>query len=265
MTAGSSPLDDRVAEIALLVGSPHRVRILLALYERDGCTRDELRELVDASRTTVHRNVDALEDHGWITTSAVEYAITPAGALVTEELRDLVETVGLAAELRDVLRWLPREELGFDLRALSDARITVGTPTDPYAPIRRLADRLTTASAVRGLFPAASPATVDAVHSRATDGVDWSIVLGAAVREALESNPAYASRFEDLQAAEELDLYAVTGSVPFYLGLVDGEVQLGIVNGDAVMKALVESEAPAVEAWADEVFADYRARATPVE
>lgn len=272
MTGGrSQPIAERsqlrscVSEIAFLVGSPHRVRILRALYDQDGCTRGELRALVDASRTTVQRNVQALEERGWITNASVEYAITPAGALVTEELLGLVETMQLATDLRDVLCWLPRAELGFDLRELNDATITVATPTNPYAPVNRLADTLETAGQLRGIFSAATLATLDIAHARvAVDGVDWSIVLAATVHEALESSPAYAERFDDLLAADRFDLYAYPDGVPFYLGIFDDELQLGIENGDGVLKALVQSTSATVREWGAKVFTDYRARSTPL-
>lgn len=272
MTDGSSrlvppgsSLQTSVDEIAFLVGSTHRVRILGALYDRDACSRDELRDLVDASRTTVQRNVQALEERGWITNSSVEYDITPAGALVTEELLGLVETMQLATDLRNALRWLPREELGFDLRELRDAEVTVASPTSPYAPVDRLVAALETATRFRGLFATASLPTVEVLRSRAgVAGPDWCVILAADGRAALESS-GYADRFATLRAADALDLCTYTGDVPFYLGLLDDEVQLGFTDGDGVLKALVQSASPTVREWADDTFEAYYDESAPVE
>lgn len=271
MTDGSSrlvppesSLQTSVDEIAFLVGSAHRVRILGALYDRDACSRDELRELVDASRTTVQRNVQALEERGWITNSSVEYDITPVGALVTEELLGLVETMQLATDLRKALRWLPREELGFDLRELRDAAVTVASPTSPYAPVDQLVTALETATRFRGLFATASLATVEVLQSRAgVADTHWCVILTADGREALSSD--YAERFASLRAADALDLHAYPGDVPFYLGLLDDEVQLGFTDGDGVLKALVQSTSPTVREWADDTFEAYYDESAPVE
>lgn len=255
-----------VNEVAFLVGSPHRIRILQELFERGTRTRDDLRDCVDASRTTVQRNVQALEERGWITNSSVEYSITPCGALVAAELLDVIETTALATELRDVLRWLPQSEIGFDLHELQDARITVSRPANPYAPANRHAETLAETGRFQGLITSLSLPALNAVHPRvAAEEGDWTIVAGVEALDTLDSSPEYADGFEDFRDADCVDLYSYDGSVPFYLGLVGETVQLGLENDEGMPQALIESDSPAVRDWAERTLAEYERESDAVQ
>ncbi|MFB6172369.1 MAG: helix-turn-helix transcriptional regulator [Haloarculaceae archaeon] len=254
-----SEFERRLEEVSFLAGSTCRVRLLSVLARRGRLTRDELRDVADASRTTVQRNLDALEERGWIASSAREYRATPCGALVVEELCGLLETVGVAVQLQTGLQWLPRGALDFDLRHLADARVTVATASDPYAPVNRYAQTLEAATRFRGVV---SSVGFDAL--RTVDGTadrDWTVVLDADALETLQTTAAYAAAFASSVQAESVDLYVYGGGVPFSLGLVDGRVEIGVEDDEGMPRALIETESERVREWAAETVADYRQQA----
>jgi len=252
-----------VEEAAFVVGSPNRVQLLAELYESDRCSRDDLREAVDASRTTVQRNLAALEDRGLVRGSGREYRLTPCGELVATVALSFLDATATAKKLRDVLRWLPREQVDFDLRLLADATVTRATSSDPYAPVLRQAATLRDADRFRGLLPSLSPTALDAAHHRSTDADgEWTLLVAAESLDALASRQASATPLLDCAGTDGVEVCSYAGEVPFYLGLTDQQVQLGVGNEQGVPRGLVETDHERVRRWADEVFARYRRQAS---
>jgi predicted transcriptional regulator len=252
-----------VEEAAFLVGSPNRVQLLAELYESDRCSRDALRAAVDASRTTVQRNLTALEDRGWVRRSGRQYRLTPCGELVAAEVLSFADATATAKRLRDVLQWLPREEFDFDLRLLADASITQATSSDPYAPVHRQAATMESAERFCGLLPSVSPTALNAAHHRISDGDgEWTFIVAADSLAALESRPASAAPLLDCAGADCVEVYSYAGDVPFYLGVSGQHVQLGVEDDEGVPRGLVETDHDRVRGWADDVVARYRRQAS---
>jgi len=123
---------DPFGEISFLTRSENRVRVLMALADKP---RTE-RRLVDEtgiSDVTAGRIIEDFADRGWIREDDGTYRMSTVGELVADDYRRLEDSMDLACRLAPVLEYLPLEEMDFEFRHLTDARVS-----DPerFEPIR---------------------------------------------------------------------------------------------------------------------------------
>lgn len=156
-------------DIASLANSENRVAVFGTLVEASR-SRDEVREQVDASRVTVARILRELEARGWIEHSGNEYAVTPRGEWVCEEVTRLIEEMEAEQRLREPLQWFPSDLLTFDVQCLRDAELILLDGSDTTAVVRRIVEFHRSGERVRGISPGesygASPCPVDGSAAR---------------------------------------------------------------------------------------------------
>lgn len=257
--------DEEIDEIAFLTRSPVRVRVLNALNGTEHLTRCELRERIDGVRTTVTRNLNALEDRGWIEHDAEGYTITSCGRMIADELIDLAERMSTAVDLRPALRWLDVERLDIGIGELKRAEITTADSTNPYAPAEERAEFFRRSERVRTALPTMDKQILRACRRTAqSDDSEVELVVDAGTVERFRSEPRYADLFEEVR--RECTVLRYDGSIPYYIGVADGTVQLGTTDGDNVTKVLLRfEEQPEVRSWATERIAQFEEGARPVE
>ncbi|PSQ02829.1 winged helix-turn-helix domain-containing protein [Halobacteriales archaeon QS_5_70_17] len=264
-----------VEAIAFLAGSETRVRLLEELAgstdsdsdpeaEAEGLSRGDLRERLDAARTTITRNLEALIDRGWVRETEGRYVATPAGRLVAGALANARAAVGTADRLTPFLRWFPADEPEPPVEALRGARVVTGESGDPYAPVNTIVNCIRRSGGGRVLLPFLGLHAFEACHERVVeDGTTHEVVVTPAVAETLRTGD-YAGLFADLRACDRFAAYVYDGEIPYYLGLIDErEVEIG-VDEDGTPRALLRSEAPEVREWAEAVYERYRAPARPI-
>lgn len=258
-------LDDAAEDIAFIARSPDRIRIMAELLAHGQRSRDDLRAASDTSRTTVQRNLDALEERGWISNRGQRYEISPCGRLVTEAVLELVDTAGVANELQEFLRWTSLDDLDLDLRLLADAEITVVDSRDPYAPVNQHVEALEDADHYRLLLPVVGLDAMKTSHEGVMAGEQSGVVvLQREAAETVRSKPEYESLYADFLESERFRIFVVEEDVPFYLGLIDDLVQIGVEDDEGVPRALLESTADEVRDWAQMKYTGYRQQATEV-
>lgn len=255
-----------IDHIAFLARSKARVELLEELLERESVERHECREAVDASRSTVSRTLDALEERGWVACDGRQYELTATGSVVAESFLDLVDTVGTAEELAAFLRHFPIEEFDLELAALGDAEVVVSTEGDPYAPATRQNDLMLAASRFRGLFPSIEIEGSRMLRERVVaDDIDSEFVVSPAVAETI-TRGEYARLYRDMIEAGGQRVFAADESLPFYLGLVDDEeVHVGVEDEEGYPRALLVSTAPSVRDWAEDCYESHRDAAERLE
>lgn len=258
------PYDNAVEEINLLTQSPVRVRILKLLHEQGELDRRELTEQFDVSRVTVKRNLDALEQQGWIANSRPGYGITPLGEIVVEEFYPAIDTFKLNQTLRPFLQWFPEDDLEFDVRALADAKVVVSDSSNPYAPVNRHLEVMQSADRFRCLLPAVALQPMMAARDCVIEyDQEQEVVFGANVASTLEEEPEYEEVIDELAELDNCRLLVARSELSYYLGLCEECVQIGVEDDDGVPKALVETEAEEVREWAEGTYQDYLIRAEP--
>ncbi|TYL36094.1 transcriptional regulator [Natronococcus pandeyae] len=247
-----------------LTQSPVRVRILELLYENGELQKRELRDRIDASRVTVRRNVNALEERDLITITGRTCEITAFGEVVVEDVLPALKTVDVLERLRPFVRWFPDDELEFDMRALEDATIITSDSNDPYAPVNRHIEVMENADRFRGLLPAVGlPAMTVAYDCTVEAGYQHEIVISERLAQTVLNRRGYKELLDEMLASGNCNLFVSDREIRFYLGLFEECVQIGVEDDDGTPKALVETDAEEVREWAEQTYDHYLTQAKP--
>jgi len=237
---------------------------LLACVNDAPKTKRTLEDELDISRSTIDRAIRELELLDLVTYTSDGYAITPIGTLLAEECASFLETVDVAMRLDEVLRWVPSDELELDVRFFDDAELLTPEPGDPYAMINRHVQLLQSAEYVRCMLPVIGLHGHEAAHDSIVDGDGESeLIVTESVASTLLESPDYAPLTDELLATDRFELYVYDGSVPYFLGVFDGLVQLG-ADDDGDPKAMLETDTDEVREWAHQKLDAYRDAATSI-
>lgn len=251
-------------DIEFLARSETRTRLVKMLYRDGELGRDELRDRLDASRTTVQRNLDALEDRGWVRNGNRTYSLATCGELIAEDFLDLVETASIADRLQPVLRHVDRSELDLDYSSLTEADVLTAEPGDPWSMVNRHVERLKEANDVRALLPVTGLHAMEVGHDRVVNHGATSVhVASPAIVDTFENEPAYREYYEELAETDRYRLLRYSGDIPYFLGIIDDVVQIG-VDEAGEPRALLETTDETVREWAERTFARYRDGAEPL-
>lgn len=256
MEGEADPLD----RLSVLVRSRTRVEILERLASSGATTQRELRDCLDASRSTIVRALSALERQGWIERTPESYRITTSGEFVAEGLDELLETVRLTEELSAFLEWFPHGDVELDPASLRDAEVTTSTPSDPYAPARTQTEFVRAVGRFVGFLPAIDLEGTKIVRDRIANGeLTAEIVIPDEVAETVRDEP-YAPLFRDMFRTGRLSVLVVD-RLPFYLGLDgDDRVQIGVADEEGIPRALLETNAEPARSWAEAYYSEHRNR-----
>lgn len=263
---GGNSEQDAVAEVAYLARSLNRVRLLAAIREAGEIERQPLKDEFEMARTTLVRNLESLEARGWITTDPPStYALTAAGELVADAFADLTRVIQLTKRLDPVLRSLPAEPLELDPCLLADADVVVSTETDPFAPVHRHVEALKHSESARLCLAVVGQQALEEMGRRIQTGdVTVESVVERGVTETIQSNARYADLLGEQLETGRHDVFVYEGSIPFYLGILDDTVQIGVEDAAGIPHALLETESPAVHDWAIDTYTTFREKAAPL-
>lgn len=253
-----APLDD----VDFLVRSRHRVSVLetLAAGER---TRADLHEMTGVSQPTLGRVLGDFEDRGWARRSGQLYALTPFGAVLADQLDELLGTVETMQRFREIAHYLPLSELPFDLRTFEDATVTLPRTADALAHVRRGEELVAGADSLRVLSPTIHPQLFDEVSDRLRAGDQrHEAVLQASALDAAFSDPTMTADVAGILDAEGVRVYRYDGSIPLPMGVADDRAFLLPLDEHGVPCALVETANETVRRWVADSFDEYRAEAT---
>jgi len=257
--------DDPVTAVEFLARSETRVRILDALADAGPLGTDALRDRLDASRTTIGRNLTALSERGWIASGNRTHELTTAGRWVLEDFTTLTDTVRDSVRFAPVFESIDPSSLGFDLRA-HEFEITTADPADPLKMVNRHVETVRAAEEVRALLPLTGAQAMKAAQDRLDEAEPtMTLVVSPQVATAFRSDPAYEAYLSDLRTADSVTVSVYDGEIPYYLGLFATTVELGFDDDDGRPTALLETDADAVYEWAAAEFETYHEAATPLD
>lgn len=245
--------------LSFLADSPVRARLIDAL-QRDGPARpSDLTEALEVSRATVHRNLSALTDRGWVRQDADGYAATTAGELVYDQFDSFRTGVETVERFERLLEIIPSTAVP-PLSILATADLVTAEPDKPHAPVMRYVEELTASetTTVRGISPVRSE-MFDHGHEQLLEaGVETELVMPVAVleREREESDEG----FEDALAIDGFDVYAIEEGLGYGLSVTDDRAFLGGYSDDNQLQALAVSTDDSFGDWATEAFENVRSR-----
>lgn len=257
-------MDDVLEPVSFLAGSSNRVAVLDALA--DGArTRDQLSEVIPASRVTVGRILDDFDDRWWVTAGESGYELTHLGRLLHAAFDDLLREVRRIDDLEPLLPSFPRA-LDLDLTLLDDAEVVLARPSNPFSILRGQALRLKSADGLRlvtgNLVPSLLWGLLECI-----DGGSARIELVAprSAYESLAADPATADGLRTLLTADVTDCAWHPVDVPGLTIRGDDGVDILVTNEHETPIGVVRSDSPDVLEWCERRFDTERAAASPVD
>lgn len=257
--------DEPIEAIGFLARSANRWWILRTLRDTGPMSERELREKGDATRTTLQRNLVTLEEQDWINQPTQRtYALTLAGEAIVEQFETFTQTVEVTERLASLLEWIPQDSFDLDLHHLADATISVSTNADPYAPVNDHMRAMKEGETFRCMVPAIGLPAMTVSRDCVERGCEHTIVVDPDAAETLRTDENYADVVADLTESDCCTLLEAADPVPYYLGIADDVVQIGVGDDEGKPQALVESRSDAVRSWAEETLDTYVDGARPL-
>jgi len=256
-------MDEVLEEMEFLALSANRVDVL-RLVAKAPQTRAELQAETGASQPTLGRILRDFETRRWVQTDAGTYTATATGRLVADGLSELYASLETDHQLRDLVDWLPVDELTFDLRALNGATITVPTQTRPSAPVTRVIDLVESATRVSVLSHAFNEQTLRAVTDWVTSGGTFSGVFSKAAIEPVADDAVLAQQLRTLLAADTARIRIYDGPVPLAVTVTDTRVSLLLRDDAGRLEAAIDTDNETVRSWAMDVYQQYDEQAEPL-
>jgi predicted transcriptional regulator len=258
-------MESALSEIEFLALSPNRVAVLRRLA-RDRHTRTDLAVATGASQATLGRILRDFEDRSWIRRVDGGYVATATGELVADGFLDLLEIMEIEGELRPIVRYLPTDALGVDLRRFEDATITVPSGTKPNAPVKRVLDILRTAESVRVFSHAFNEGSLTVIEERASAGeMTFRGVFSRRALDAVADDDGLRRRLDSLLDTPAAKVRVRDGEIPLAVTVADGVVHMLLRDTNGVLQASVDTDDAAVRSWAMETFGGYWEAAEPVD
>jgi len=243
---------DTIETLQFLVGSEVRIRLLATLNG----SREDARTLVDTldvPHSTVQRNLNKLEDRGWIdATVNRRYYTTPVGEMVLDSLENLLGTVQSMDGLAAFVDCVPFDEFEFDLDLLADADCVVADADTPAAPLNEFVELLATAPGFSLITPHWNPAYSDVIQRQLRRGNKVGLITAESQRSLLTGDGV--ASIESALDDENLRVQLADRTLPFGLAAVENQACLVGYRGGA-LRVLVESADPAIVEWT-EAFVD---------
>jgi len=255
---------DIIEELEFLARSPNRVQILTTLNETGHVKKEGLQAGIDGSRTTLTRNLDALEDRGWLRTDNHACTITPAGREIIADFQELVATANVTSRFQEFFKWLSADEFNLDLRTLANAELVVPEAGDPYTVVNQHIAKLENTAHMRALLPV----TGLHAHEKAREQIvandaEGELVVTPDVADTHQSSPKYEELTREMAATGRFAEYMYNGEISYGLALLDQTVQI-MVDENGEPRAMLETATTDVYNWAEETYETYKAQATQV-
>ncbi|WP_435066911.1 helix-turn-helix transcriptional regulator [Haloplanus sp. C73] len=258
-------MESALAEIEFLALSPNRVSVLRRLAD-DRHTRTDLAVATGASQATLGRILRDFEERSWIERVDGAYVATATGELVADAFLELLSVMETEHDLRPIVEYLPTAALGFDLRRLDDATITVPSGTKPNAPVRRVLDFLREASSVRVFSHAFNEGSLDVIERRVTAGeLTFEGVFSRHAIDAVADDEGLRRRLTSLLDAPNASVRVRDDDIPVATTVADDVVHLLLRDANGVLQASVDTDDRAVRDWAREQFETYWDAASPLD
>lgn len=216
-------------------------------------------ETVDMSRSTVHRALDALEEHEVVQESGGEYELTQLGEVLAGELRRFGRRARTARSLSPFLNAVRTNGTDVPVEHLDDATVIRRKPRQPHVTIHRIFELFERSDHVRMFSSVISPIYVDMAYPKLMDGMQIQAVFEREVVDLMLSE--YPQQAHDTIATGNFDVYAHPGDLPFELFVFDDRIGMAAHNREGIAEVLIESDDPAARTWAEDRFETHRARA----
>jgi len=268
-TRGDAIPPDALDDVAYLSRSANRVAILDALTQGP-YSRRRLTELTGASRTTLDRIVNELEDRGWAErTTDGDYIATPEGNYLMQQFRPFIDSVEAIRQLEGVVEWLPNDELDIGLQHFSDASVRWPAQDDPMETIDYFTDLIQDTTEFRVLANLAAPTPLaEAMRDRIVTGqLTAEYVVAEEIIEYIQMRPDRKTRWREMLESGA-SVFRHEGTIPCNMFIFDDTVLIKKGGTEPIAEGYgvpLESESETVLSWAHDLIDQHRNAAISVD
>lgn len=237
---------------------------MLAALQEEPLPPRELRDRLDVSKSTAHRNAHSLADRGLLRKSDGKYTLTEFGRAVVDVVVNFEEDMATITRLAPVFEAVAGIEPPCPLRAFEDATVTSTESGDPFGPLARFVSLVQETDSLR-MFDsyAIAPTYMDEIHRRILDGMETYVIERHEIAEdIMKSYPRKCVRL----CASEYFTPKLIDDLPFGLVIFDHRIGIGVRDSESgTPHAFVDTAAPEARDWAEAVFDSYWNESTRLE
>ena len=257
-------MDSPIELVSFVTRAESRVEALLALAS-EPATRPELQAETGIPRATLSRVLADFRDRDLATRNGHRYRPTPLGEVVAAELSSLFASVESTRALQSLAELLPLEELGLGFDRLAAADVTLPTPVDPMAPVKRAAAVVEDADHVRTFCYSVVHAPILAALRGVTGrGQRLEGVVAVGVLEVVGADPELAESALALLRSETVELSLYEGDIEPQLVIADRTTMFLVTDDEGAIRGLVETDDETLLPWAEQFFDALRREADPL-
>ena len=256
------PDEETFENVQFLTGSPLRWAVLDALCATPArpC---ELRDEVDATRTTIQRILAGFQDRQWITKRDRAYCATVTGYRVRDAYESLLGEVARAREFGPVATYLDPIASELPDELVTAGTLVRGTDQSPLAAYRHFEERFRSAE---GNVKACSPIIASSFNEIGVELLENDVEIDFVIDEGVleQASNAFPEALQRGFDDENIEISVDRDAIEYGLLVDDRGVCLGLYDDSNNLRAVLESDDDAVREWALETFEERRSRASPL-
>jgi len=254
---------DPHAELDFLIRSENRVTILELLATNPSSERG-LSESTEMSETTVRRILEDFNERGWIEETEGMYTTTQFGDLLAEDYERFHDSMDLASRLGPHRDLLPIEEMDFDLRLLTKAKVTDPDRLDTLQSVDRWAELIRQSDHVRFLANTANELIIRITRDEIVENdMRHTSIFTPSLYDYITEYPELSEMHREMLRAGANFYRAPAGTDnSWFLALYDDLVGIGGFDESGTIQTGFEANADPAFQWAKETFESCRANAS---
>ncbi|MCQ8893021.1 MAG: DUF1724 domain-containing protein [Methanolinea sp.] len=246
-----------------------KVQVLLAL-KGSASPLSLLRDVTGSTSQALIPKIRSLENLALVESKGHQYALTPLGQVVAEEIFNYVSLLGgigshLPFWATHNLSGIPSTFIA-RIGDLVEADVQYDTTMDMFSVYTHYISILRDASYIHGLSSVASPGLAQFLTEKIHEGIPVELVVSDTVMELLKGDP-YVTFMKDLYGSSNFTLFVISEDMRLGLTVTDKNLSLGLFKRDIPQYDsscdLFSGDARAV-AWGEALFGYYRERGEEV-
>lgn len=246
-----------------------KVQVLLALKKGDS-TLTALRDVTGSTSQALIPKIRSLEGLALVESRGRQYALTPLGYVVAEEIFRYVSLIGgIGSHLQfwttHDLSGIPRDFIA-RIGDLAGGEVQYDTTMDMFSVYTHYISILCEASYIHGLSSVASPGLARFLTEKIHEGIPVELVVSENVVDLLGRDP-YIDFMKNLSGSKNFTLYVIPGDMRLGLTVTDKNLSLGLFKRDIPQydsSCDLFSGDPEAVAWGESLFQYYRKKGREV-
>jgi predicted transcriptional regulator len=256
---GDPPAFERVFDVV------HKRDDLLESIGREPMDVRDLRDELDASRSTVYKAIQELQANGLAERADGGYRATLFGRLAHEKHERLLAEWATLTDVEPVFAQLP-PDLPLDPEVFAGATVIPVDPRAPDRPVDELEAFIAETDCVRSMSQVTRARYRKFAREHVCNGdIEVEMVVERSVVEYLLAE--HTEELAELTDCEYVTHFQTEADLPFGLVVEDeprNRVAVTLYDDQKQMQALVLAESSAAHEWASDVYERYREDATPL-